>query len=107
MIEENRNPISKRCTFRRAFHGQGVDAYTSSEVKKRYARSLEKLADKFFWAPIAALLATGFTSSLGVFAAQCVLAGVFVFLGIYLRHCAYVVYETLPNKRARRKAFTT
>lgn len=94
--------LPERCSFKNAFHGKGVEAYSSAKARKKYARSLLRLADKFFWAPIAALLATGLTSRNDIFLAQCIIAATFVILGIYLRHCALIIYDDLPKKRNKR-----
>jgi hypothetical protein len=47
-------------------------------VVEQQSKPYEKLADKLFWAPVAALLATGSTSRFNFFVAQCIIAGVFV-----------------------------
>lgn len=95
----DRKTLKERCSFKNAFHGKGVDAYSSTEARKKYARSLLRLADKFFWAPIATLLATSFTSRNDIVLVQCILAGMFVISAMYLRHCALVIYDDLPKKR--------
>jgi hypothetical protein len=70
-----------------------------------------RLADKLFWAPIAALATAPFAKEPEYLAAQVFLAAVFLFCGMYLRHCGLVVLDALPpakqengrKRQARRK----
>lgn len=95
-----------RCSFMEAFNCNGVDAYTSPDAQKIYARSLLKLSDKFFWAPIAALLSMGLSNrnDVSFVLIQCTLTVALLAGGIYLRHCALVIYDRLPKNNKKKRS---
>lgn len=104
-MNDDKELFSKRCSFMAALNSKGVDAYTTPDAKKIYARSLLKLSDKFFWAPIATLLSIGFSNrnDVSFVLIQCTLTAALLAGGIYLRHCALVIYDGLPKKNKKKR----
>lgn len=85
--------------FRSAFHGRGAEPYTPS-TRRVYAQSLLGLADKLFWAPIAALLGFAINPHVASFFALLVLSGVMFVLGLWLRHCGLSILDHNPPSSA-------
>lgn len=80
-----------------AFHGRGAEPYTPS-TRRLYAQSLIELADKLFWAPIAALLGFAFNPHAASFFVLVVAFGVAFILGLWLRHCGLsIIDHNLPS----------
>ena len=85
--------------FISAFHGRGAEPYTPS-TRRVYAQSLLGLADKLFWAPIAALLGFAINPQVASFFGLLVLCGVMFVLGLWLRHCGLSILDqnlSLPS----------
>jgi len=78
--------------FASAFHGRGAEPYTPS-TRRVYAQSLLGLADKLFWAPIAALLSFAINPHVVWFFSLVLLSGVMFVLGLWLRHCGLSILD--------------
>jgi hypothetical protein len=81
-----------------AFHGRGAAAYSSAEAKRQFARSLQRLADRLFWAPVAFLVLTGLTQDIEWLITQCFLTFALLCVALYCRHYALTIYDHLPKK---------
>lgn len=93
--------------FRSAFHGEGAAHYSSIEAKRQYARTLIRLSEKLFWFPMAAVMASAFTTGSFSIATAWIVALVSFGGATYSRHYALKIYDALPSRapspRAKKK----
>ncbi|ROH86286.1 hypothetical protein ED236_07570 [Pseudomethylobacillus aquaticus] len=84
--------------MRQTIYGKGAEAYQTATARRLYALSLLKLADKFFWAPLAVLVATAFTVQLDALAAQLFIAVVLCVTALFLRDQGLKIIDAIPKK---------
>ena len=89
--------------YRSVFHGKGFRAYKPSKAREQYASSILKIADKFFWAPMAYLVSIGLNGS-PLNNEKIIFTGVFLAFGMWLRHVGLIAIDEVENEKKKNES---